>query len=44
MQKIITKKDIPKDEKESIYYEVKIVTPGKLTKDDYINVKVRAVK
>ncbi len=36
--------EVPKDEKESIYYEVKIVTPGKLTKDDYINVKVRAVK
>lgn len=35
---------VSKDEKQDLYYVVKIMTPGKLTKDDYVNIKVRAVK
>ena len=35
---------VTKDEKKEDIYVVKITTPGKLTKDDFLNVKIRAVK
>lgn len=35
---------LSKDEKEADYYVVKIVSAGELTKDDYVNIKVRTVK
>lgn len=35
---------LSKNEKENDYYVVKISSAGKLTKDDYVNIKVRTVK
>lgn len=35
---------VPTEEKKDVYYVVKITSPGKLTKDDYLNIKVRVVK
>lgn len=35
---------VPKDEKEDIYYVVKITKAGTLGKDDYVNIKVRSIR